>query len=695
MKKTKQLLALLLTAAMTVGAAATTATAVNNRRTVRVVVENNTLSTENGAPWSGTLFDTTVNVSESDTMLSVLETAFSENQCSQTGLENGYLTEVGGLSAEDGGSMGGWMITLDDWITDEGASAYTIESGKLEPGDTVKLVYSCSWGADIGYDWSGNDTSLRDVLISGGTLTSDFTSDVYDYIITLSEGEESLSVVPHTVNKAYRAKTYLNTYTPAEGGTDFKAGEAIPVKNGDVIIIGVANSAWMQSNYNQAEESIYRFSIAQETPLPDVKVQETESLINAIGDVTNQSGSAIKAARECYDSLSEEQQAKVSNYEVLEQAEKTFADLPSEQKSVSVEELRNAFGTTAPAAPLFGNEWTVISLSRMDLLTDEMKESYLRSVKEQLDALASNQFSATRSTVNSGVAAALTSMGVDASDFYGYDLLAPLTDVDYVTQQGINGAVYALIALNSHPYPMTATTEQALINALLDSQEPDGGWTIDTWSGVDDGSDADMTAMVLQSLAPYVQKNALVSEAVEKALTFLSDNQNAEGQFRSYGSYDCESAAQVLTALCELHIDFATDERFVKNGKTAYDGLLSFCLEDLTFSHFKDDASNALSTTQATIAVAALYRVQHHKTTLFDMSDVSLSVNGQDVPAEQPSRTGQPDPEKPVQDSLPTPTIPNTVKTGDAGGVAAGSLCCLLLSALVLAAVAVRKNRQH
>ena len=137
-------------------------------------------------------------------------TAYAENREQKIRV----IIENNTLSAEDGGQMGGWMFTLDDWITDEGISAYTVSSGKLEAGDEIKFVYSCAWGGDIGYDWSGSDTSLSGAELSAGTLTPEFSGDNFDYILELPADTDKITIRPHTVNKAYRAKVYKNNYTP-------------------------------------------------------------------------------------------------------------------------------------------------------------------------------------------------------------------------------------------------------------------------------------------------------------------------------------------------------------------------------------------------------------------------------------------------------------------------------------------------
>ena len=680
--------ALLLISGTTIPAAA------ESSQKIRIIVENNVFSTENGADWSGALVDEWIAVDSDSTAASAFLSALEAHGYTQSGAEFDYITEINGLSGEDGGSMGCWMISLDDWFTDEALSAYTISSGKLESGDTVRFSYSLSWGGDLGYDWSGTDTSLASVTINGGSTDTDFASDKYEYTLTADEGSSEISFYPRAVNPYYRVKIYKNTYTPSEAGTDIKFDEPITVEDGDVIIIGVANEAWMQSNYNQATESVYKFSVNKPVTV-DTAVQAAESAINAIGTVTSESGKAIAEARKAYDSLTSEQKSKVTNYQVLEDAEKAFAALTPDIEKVNLEALREEYINAAAKLPVYGNEWDVINLARMGLLTKEAGESYINSLKSTLDETGSAKLSATRSTANSGAVTALTAMGIDASDFYGYDLVQPLSDLEFVSAQGVNGNIYALIALDSHNYQLpsgSSTTRDALIEAILSAQEDDGGWTIDTWSGTDDGSDADMTAMALQALAPY--KNDLkVNAAIDKALAFLASVQNENGCFRSYGSYDCESSAQVINALCAFGIDPANDSRFIKNSADSCIGMMRFFNEsDKGFSHFENGASNYLSTYQAYSAVASVYRFNNKMTSLFDMSDVTLKK----LTADDPSQSSG-DISSNNDNSLPSlsPSTDNTVNTGEGTDLYFFAAAAVIISALSAAVFVRRRKNQN
>ena len=77
-----------------------------------------------------------------------------------------------------------------------------------------------------------------------------------------------------------------------------------------------------------------------------------------------------------------------------------------------------------------------------------------------------------------------------------------------------------MLALDGHGYEIpaasdgkTQTTRENLVRFILDKQLAGGGWN---FSGT--AADVDMTAMVLQALAPYYKTNTEVRTAVDTAL---------------------------------------------------------------------------------------------------------------------------------------------------------------------------------
>lgn len=272
---------------------------------------------------------------------------------------------------------------------------------------------------------------------------------------------------------------------------------------------------------------------------------------------------------------------------------------------------------TNPTVASIGGEWTVIGLARSGAdVPNEFFERYYENVCEYT-AEKGGILHSRKYTEYSRVVLALTAIGKAPESVAGYNLLEPLTDYDKVVLQGINGPVWALIALDSGGYCGSDIREQYLAH-ILERQKSDGGWAL---SDSAQASDTDVTAMVLTALSKYTSRSE-VSRAVDGGLAFLSNAQNADGGYTAYGAEASESAAQVLTALSALKIS-CTDERFVKNGNTLKDNILSFKNADGSFSH--TDKSNLMATEQCFYALVAAERSENGDSALFDMTDSDTS----------------------------------------------------------------------
>lgn len=533
---------------------------------VRVTVKNEVYSTADGAVWDGTLLDEWVSIDDSSTMMSVLVTALESKDCTQTGAEDNYITEINGLKAGDAGYMSGWMGTINDWFADEGYGAFSVANGTLESGDELCFVYSNAWGADVGSLWDSNDTSLASLIVDNGTLSPEFTSSTKEYTLTL-DSETAVVVIPTAVNKNYQVRTYKNEYTPTVDGSEYKRSSAIDAKDGDTIYVAVGDPAWRSMNASESA-NVYTIKVKVNDKVAE-KLDSTGDYLLSLG------------------------------------------------------------------VPTAGNEWRVLGLARAGKITSEFADGYYSSLVSYVEEKGSAKLDARKSTENSRVIIALSAIGKDATDVAGYNLLEPLADYDFVTYQGLNGAVFALIAFDTYSYEIpiagdvvTQTTRENLISYILDNKLENGGWTF-----FGSTADPDMTGMAIQALAPYYGKNNEVKSAVDKAIDVLSASQKDNGGVASWGTVNAESCAQVLTALASLGIDADTDERFIKNGNSIVDAIMDLSVEN-GFAHVKDSGYNQMATEQAYYALVSYNRVKDGKTSLYDMSDVKelmYDVNGDGV----------------------------------------------------------------
>ena len=281
--------------------------------------------------------------------------------------------------------------------------------------------------------------------------------------------------------------------------------------------------------------------------------------------------------------------------------------------------------------PIFENEWEIIDLARYGYTNVPMYETYYASVEEKVKETGAI-IHKSKVTENERTILALTALGVDCTDVAGYNILEPLYDETFVTKQGVNGVVFGLLAIDAANAPDSLEEDgtnirEFLVQKILEAELSTGGWT---FFGA---ADPDMTGMAIQALAPYYNTNTDVKEAVDRGLDVLSNKQRDDGGFASWGSVNSESAAQVVTALSALGIDADTDPRFVKNGISVLDNLISFKDEATGgFRHIKKDQNgnvygeNAMATQQGTYALVAYYRYKHGMPALYDMSDAGWKL---------------------------------------------------------------------
>lgn len=104
--------------------------------------------------------------------------------------------------------------------------------------------------------------------------------------------------------------------------------------------------------------------------LDQAKADEVKKLIDAIGEVTENSGSAIDAAREAYDALTPAQRELVDNYEDLVNAERAYQTILDKKAAAQVDALIEAIGEVTE------DSGDAIKAARdaYNALTDEQKE---------------------------------------------------------------------------------------------------------------------------------------------------------------------------------------------------------------------------------------------------------------------------------------------------------------------------------
>lgn len=213
-------------------------------------------------------------------------------------------------------------------------------------------------------------------------------------------------------------------------------------------------------------------------------------------------------------------------------------------------------------------------------------DEYLQALADWLDLAVKRG----KTAYIPGAIRTVAAMRLDVTDFAGHDLMDALRKPELV--EADEDRLDMLIDLDAagdvgKTDEFNALREQLLTEALARQQSSGEFRYTSKWpaelrqKGVDDEPDRFdyilLTAKSAQALAPY-QSRKDVSAAIDKALTYLSEQQLPSGGFVKYGDEDVEEDAAGLEMLAALGISLA-DERFTKDGHTVLDGMMDWYQE--------------------------------------------------------------------------------------------------------------------
>ena len=221
----------------------------------RVIVENTTFPKAEGAVWEGTLTDTWIELTDESTMMGCVVEALDGHTI--VGAESNYISSIDNLKAFDGGTMSGWMGTLNDWFTNFGFGEFTVAKGTLCAGDEIRIMYTRTV-EDLGGSWNNSDTRLKALTFSAGKLTPKFSGDTFTYTLTVPDGTTSLLVTPTAANKNYQVRAYLGTQAK---GREYTRTSLIPIENGSVITVVCADDSWPTMNETSDGKRTYTITV--------------------------------------------------------------------------------------------------------------------------------------------------------------------------------------------------------------------------------------------------------------------------------------------------------------------------------------------------------------------------------------------------------------------------------------------------
>ena len=282
---------------------------------------------------------------------------------------------------------------------------------------------------------------------------------------------------------------------------------------------------------------------------------------------------------------------------------------PSMSKEERDEKIESLLGNIAGAYTEKTSYWEVMDMGAYKKYAPEtdkvLSETAMKAfVKESIADVAETD----RDSDLTKAILALTAVGKDATNLYKANSNTPISALTKLNaaEQSTSAwsAPYTLAVYNRDEYA-NREKEIALINALLASQGENGAW--------DEFGTIDTTANAIAGLAFYMddedeEVKTNVGVAIEKALAYLSTQQNEDGSFSdSWSGANSNSTAMVAIALAATGVDAENDARFIKNGKGIIDGLFRFALADNSgFGHTDNTVLSDYSTEQAFRALIAL-----------------------------------------------------------------------------------------
>ncbi|HDR8114285.1 TPA: DUF4430 domain-containing protein [Bacillus cereus] len=305
-----------------------------------------------------------------------------------------------------------------------------------------------------------------------------------------------------------------------------------------------------------------------------------------------------------------------------------------ENVQIPAKQLEEAISKTSDKMLQDGieSDWVAVALSRSGKnVPIEAKLNYVKSVTEKVEKRI-NRFSATdlaRTIIM------MNAISVDPKNVGGHNLVQKLYESDKVNS--VTGYAFALLAFDTKKYEIPVESKWnrvALVEALLNNQHTDGGWTYNSSGSKDSASSVDVTGMVLSALAPY-QERSDVKPAIQKAVAYLYNEQLQNGGFSADGQENSNSTAQAIIGLSLVKdVDQNRLHKTMQN-------LLSYQLSNGEFKWLPSDQNgNGMATEQALLA---LLQFKEMGKSIYDWSNVDAGDVIKPKPIEEPEKVVEPE----------------------------------------------------
>ncbi|KAA6463952.1 MULTISPECIES: DUF4430 domain-containing protein [Bacillus cereus group] len=510
-------------------------------------------------------------IKDGETALSLLQKVMGDKVESETMSFGTYVKGIDGLMA---GATSAWLYDVNDKSAEVGADSY-----KLKSGDVVVFRFVS--------DWSNiSQETLKETLDKFGTCKTEEPNGGKTEE-PKPEGQDGKT--PDGKNQGDQ-----DGKTPDGKNQGDQDGEKPDRKNqGD-------QDGEKPDGKNQGD---------QDGEKPDGKNQGDQD--GKTPDEKNQG----------------DQDGKTPDGKKPEQPQQENIQVPSAQ-------LNEAISKTSDKMLQDGieSDWVAVALSRSGKnVPIEAKLNYVKSVTEKVEKRI-NRFSATdlaRTIIM------MNAMSADPKNVGGHNLVQKLYESDKVNS--VTGYAFALLAFDTKKYEIPVESKWnrvALVEALLNNQHTDGGWTYNSSGSKDSASSVDVTGMVLSALAPY-QERSDVKPAIQKAVAYLYNEQLQNGGFSADGQENSNSTAQAIIGLSL--VKDVDQNRLHK----AMQNLLSYQLSNGEFKWLPSDQNgNGMATEQALLA---LLQFKEMGKSIYDWSNVDAGDVIKPKPIEEPEKVVEPE----------------------------------------------------
>ena len=328
-----------------------------------------------------------------------------------------------------------------------------------------------------------------------------------------------------------------------------------------------------------------------EEKLSKLQVENAESKISAIGDVTLDSKDAIKDARDTYDALTDDQKKQVTNYDVLETAETKLSDLQVENVKTKIDgigEVTLSSSSTIKAARTAYNALTddqkkqVTNYDVLEAAEKKLSDLQVENVKNKIDGIGEVTLSSS-STIKAARSAYNALTADQKKQVTNYDVLqkaeSELSDLQKADAVVTKIKNIGTVTLKSESKIKQARTAY---NKLTDKQK-----TLVTNYNVLEKAEKDLADL---KAADQVSKNitnigtvTLESEdAIKEARTAYNALTDAQKELVSNKDVlekaekdlaDLKAADQVSKNIANIGTVTLESEDVIKEARTAYDAL--------------------------------------------------------------------------------------------------------------------------